>query len=843
MSASVYAATARIQEYLNGFDVKGARRSIDSIREGVDRIVSKSAGKFAILTSAVDAVGVAASTVRSAVSGLNQAFLGPAAQMESVNQAFEVMIGDSREASTYVEELTQYASKTPFKFEDITEAAKTLLVMGTSSEKSVKVLRQLGDVASASGKSLGDLAAVYAKAQNIGLTSEVVEQFELQGVAVRRLIAEMRGISTQDVFEGISKKQYETGDIDAVLGQLTGPGGMYEGMTAKQGENFNGLSSMLGDNVNLVMMKIGEGLNEALKPAMAEAIELMQSFLPVAQEIGVEMAKALKPVAQTALEIGKGFMQHADTIKSFIGVVGELAQVFHDSKSALVGLFATMTLMKNGFAKDWPNFCGSMSGSWKAMCTSMRGAWKGAVISMKASLISTGIGALIWGLGEAVGWLYEKLTAVSEEAVEQADLALLATQEAIALDTKDEDERVAPVTKERQELEQRLNKAVGLEEVQQGRLEIEAKMEELKKRLEGEMPATEKGKLQSELDSYQRMYVNILGGIYDAVALQHEREQEAARAAAERAKAEQEAAENRKAFNKKRAVWEQKEYDARLKEMDLPARRAELERSAESFGITLPEGQSGGEAADGAIWQAMKERASRGKSVEALEKLREHLRELESAEKAEAKMTEEHERRISLLRAEIAGDDQKITYLKRQQEILELTAKFRKAGMTEDKAGLAARQEVDLSDAAQRKQTARDHEKRMELLRAEAQGDEKKILAVKQRQEMEALIAQYRKGGMSDKEARKAAVEEVSLKVVKEERETSWNDSMQRTNSVPRLIAQSSVSVGNGGASINLGRETVNYAKQQVNWLGKIHDTAERLEFLLMKSRGAVLGD
>ena len=87
--------------------------------------------------------------------------------------------------------------------------------MGTAAGKSIDVIRKLGDIASVSGKPLRELAFLYAKVQNAGLSNEVAESLEMQGVPIRRLLAEMKGISFEQVFEGISKREFNLSDLDA----------------------------------------------------------------------------------------------------------------------------------------------------------------------------------------------------------------------------------------------------------------------------------------------------------------------------------------------------------------------------------------------------------------------------------------------------------------------------------------------------------------------------------------------------------------------------------------------------------------------------------------------------
>lgn len=216
-----------LQNALN--EIKG---EIGKTKESVKGLAGQFAASFAAIGAAIAAVKGAFATL----GGISSA----AAAMEQTGLAFKVMMGDAAAVAEYVEKLRVYAAETPFEFGDISDAGKTLLSMGTAAEKSIEVIRKLGDIASVSGKPLKELAFLYAKVQNSGLSNEVAESLEMQGVPIRKLIAEMKGISFEDVFKGISKRQFNLDDLDAALDKLTGPGGLLENMTKLQSQTFSG---------------------------------------------------------------------------------------------------------------------------------------------------------------------------------------------------------------------------------------------------------------------------------------------------------------------------------------------------------------------------------------------------------------------------------------------------------------------------------------------------------------------------------------------------------------------------------------------------------------------------
>ena len=132
-------------------DASSLQNALNEIKGEVSKTKDSVQGLAGKLAAAFAAIGAAIATVKGAFSTLGT-ISSEAAQMEQTSLAFKVMMGDAAAAAEYVAELRKYAAETPFEFVDISAAGKTLLSMGTAAEKSVVVLKKLGDIASVSGK-------------------------------------------------------------------------------------------------------------------------------------------------------------------------------------------------------------------------------------------------------------------------------------------------------------------------------------------------------------------------------------------------------------------------------------------------------------------------------------------------------------------------------------------------------------------------------------------------------------------------------------------------------------------------------------------------------------------
>ena len=306
-----------LQNALN--EIKG---EIGKTKESVKGLAGQFAASFAAIGAAIAAVKGAFSTL----GGIS----AEAARMEQTGLAFKVMMGDAAAAAEYVEKLRVYAAETPFEFGDISDAGKTLLSMGTAAEKSIEVIRKLGDIASVSGKPLKDLAFLYAKVQNSGLSNEVAESLEMQGVPIRKLIAEMKGISFEDVFKGISKRQFNLDDLDAALDKLTGPGGLLENMTKLQSQTFSGALSTLTDGFSALAVEMGTPINAAILPVLADLTAYVDSLTPTIQQFG-----------QTLATIFEGTVS---VITPIVSGIGELVSILGGAETVIASAAAAMLM-------------------------------------------------------------------------------------------------------------------------------------------------------------------------------------------------------------------------------------------------------------------------------------------------------------------------------------------------------------------------------------------------------------------------------------------------------------------------------------------------------------------
>ena len=120
------------------------------------------------------------------------ATLGASGTMERLETSFESMLGSASKARDMVDDLADFAAKTPFQLVGIGESAKKLLGFGVEQDAIIDKLKLLGDIAAGTGVPLGDLAQIYGKTMAKGKAqTEELNQLSERGVPILQALVDL----------------------------------------------------------------------------------------------------------------------------------------------------------------------------------------------------------------------------------------------------------------------------------------------------------------------------------------------------------------------------------------------------------------------------------------------------------------------------------------------------------------------------------------------------------------------------------------------------------------------------------------------------------------------------
>lgn len=350
---------------------KAAINSVSDAANKATSIFAKMAGAFA-----VGSLGV----------GM---FFGLVGSMEQTEIAFETMIGDAEKARKTLEELKVFAKNTPFNFAQTADLSKQLLAFSFAAEDLIPTMTALGNIAAGVGREkLPQLVLALGQVKAAGkLRGSELRQFTEAGVP---LIAELS--KTLNIAESEVQSMVETGTVGfdkvwASLQRVTGEGGRFNNLMARQSKSLLGMFSNLVDELQLMAVDLG---NTGLLGKAKQFLGSIITYINANREGIINTAREAIELTLTALEkliaIGRGAWN----------VFKGLANVLGGTRKALDMLIKGLFIITS--ARLIFLLGTTVQGIWK-----MAAAWRGAGTAamwaqIKMAAIPLAIGATVVAL-------------------------------------------------------------------------------------------------------------------------------------------------------------------------------------------------------------------------------------------------------------------------------------------------------------------------------------------------------------------------------------------------------------------------------------------------------------
>ena len=239
----------------------------------------------------------------AAFAGLTAAtfkFVNAASSVEQAQVAFTTMLGSADKAKKMIEDLTDFASHTPFEITGIRDTAKQLLAMGIASDQLIPTMRVLGDISAGVSQPVERLAYVFGQVRSAGkLMGGDLMQFTQAGVPLLDALSKTLGKTSSEIKGMISNGQISFKDVAKALESMSNDGGQFAHMMEKQQTSYSAMTSNLNDNITKTSAAIGMTLLPALKDIVAVLTTVTQAVLKWTQA-HPDLAKSLLEVALLA---------------------------------------------------------------------------------------------------------------------------------------------------------------------------------------------------------------------------------------------------------------------------------------------------------------------------------------------------------------------------------------------------------------------------------------------------------------------------------------------------------------------------------------------------------------
>lgn len=263
-------------------DVEEAQNAI----KGIGRTAQNTANDF---DSAFKRAGQLAAGYFSiqAAAGFVSQLVQVRGEFQKLEVGFTTMLGSKEKSNQLMAQMVDTAMKTPFTLQEVAGGAKQLLAYQIAQEDVNKTLIQLGNISAGLGVPLSRLILVYGQVKAKGrLMGDDLRQFTEAGVPIIHELAKQMGIADSEVQKLVSSGKVGFPEVQKVIENMTGKGGMFFDLMAAQSKTVTGQLSNLEDAWSKMLNQIGAG-NEGL---IYSAIGGVSSLITNYETVGKVMA-------------------------------------------------------------------------------------------------------------------------------------------------------------------------------------------------------------------------------------------------------------------------------------------------------------------------------------------------------------------------------------------------------------------------------------------------------------------------------------------------------------------------------------------------------------------------
>lgn len=265
-------------------ETKRAARSIDEFGKNMERV----GGSLAL-------------SVTAPIVGVGVASLQAAAKMETASTAFRTLMGSADAANKHLEQLRQFALKTPFQFSELIDASRRMQALGFTAQEVLPKLNSIGNAVSALGMGADGinrvvLALGQMKAKGT-VQAEEMRQLAEAGIPAWDALAKKLGVDIPTAMKMVEKRSVDAATgVDAIMKAME----RFSGGMEAQSKTLGGIFSNVKDAIQFTLADVGKTLAPMAKDVM---LNYLQPMLDKVKELAASFAALPKPIQDTALAV------------------------------------------------------------------------------------------------------------------------------------------------------------------------------------------------------------------------------------------------------------------------------------------------------------------------------------------------------------------------------------------------------------------------------------------------------------------------------------------------------------------------------------------------------------
>lgn len=338
--------------------------NVDEYMSAMDTVVSKAnstMGQIEERFSALENVGASLAKVGAGLTaavtvpivGIGTASIQAAGQMEQARIGFTTLLKSGEAAGQMLENLRQFALKTPFNFPDLVTASQRLMAMGFAAKEVIPTLESVGNATAALGQGpavMDRIVLALGQMRNSAkLSAQDMKQLTEAGIQGWKYLSDATGISMGEIQE--KAKDVLTGAQAADI-VLKGMAQNFAGGMEAQSKSLLGMWSNVQDAIKFTLSDIGSTLLPTAKAAIDNfvlpTLEGLKSLahwfaeLPEPIKMGALALAGLAAAAGPVLLVIGGLGMALPAIAAGLTAIGALGGVITAFGGVVAGAMGTL---------------------------------------------------------------------------------------------------------------------------------------------------------------------------------------------------------------------------------------------------------------------------------------------------------------------------------------------------------------------------------------------------------------------------------------------------------------------------------------------------------------------
>jgi tape measure domain-containing protein len=267
--------------------------------------------------------------------------------LQTAQIGFATMLGSAEKAQAFLDDMADFAARTPFEYPELLEASKRMLAYGFAAGEVLPTLRAVGDAAAALGSGSEGinritlaLGQIRAKGK---LSAEEMRQLTEAGVPAWHILAEAMGTTVPELQNMVSKGLIPGGKAVEML--TAGMTKRFGGMMASMENTWQGVTSSIKDIWRMTVGTLTQNLFGGLNAMLIKVRDFLAQFNSTLQAVMGKKAKqstdaladSINYQAEAMVDLGEATEEAEKNAKKNLQTFDEVHQLQEDMSDTALG--------------------------------------------------------------------------------------------------------------------------------------------------------------------------------------------------------------------------------------------------------------------------------------------------------------------------------------------------------------------------------------------------------------------------------------------------------------------------------------------------------------------------